>query len=366
MLKQVSPLVLVVAVSACSTPIDRRQANGNFEYVEAGTSAPLVIPEGLDTPRFSKEFEIPQAGAKSNAEFVGEKLDIRPPLQVLPMAEGTHVEEGSDNIKVVVESIDNSVDLKQEIFSTVKGYLQKQGYGIVSEDYDKGSIETDWIETEQVLDSSWFGSDKVYQLRQRFRFDVEVRPHGRTGNLVINLIDHEEHYDGSELPVLLSGEDKRRYTIDMLNSAVAYMSLKREQMIKANRIKQSLGIDMSLHQGGDSESYWVADAPFKRTWDRLRIVLPELGLEVVDMDSSKGLFYVNLNDNSGFWSSLWGDNKLALKEGSYRLLLQESAANKEQTEIRLHDVADQPLANETVEAVYQNLADLMREDRKLR
>ncbi len=267
---------------------------------------------------------------------------------------------------MVVESIDNSVDLKQEIFSTVKGYLQKQGYGIVSEDYDKGSIETDWIETEQVLDSSWFGSDKVYQLRQRFRFDVEVRPHGRTGNLVINLIDHEEHYDGSELPVLLSGEDKRRYTIDMLNSAVAYMSLKREQMIKANRIKQSLGIDMSLHQGGDSESYWVADAPFKRTWDRLRLVLPELGLEVVDMDSSKGLFYVNLNDNSGFWSSLWGDNKLALKEGSYRLLLQESAANKEQTEIRLHDVADQPLANETVEAVYQNLADLMREDRKVR
>lgn len=127
MLKQVSPLVLVVAVSACSTPIDRSQANGNFEYVEAGTSAPLVIPEGLDTPRFSKEFEIPKTGAKSNAEFVGEKLDIRPPLQVLPMAEGTHVEEGSDNIKVVVESIDNSVDLKQEIFSTVKGYLQKQG-----------------------------------------------------------------------------------------------------------------------------------------------------------------------------------------------------------------------------------------------
>lgn len=42
------------------------------------------------------------------------------------MAEGTHVEEGSDNIKIVVESIDNAVDLKQEIFTNLDGFFAQK------------------------------------------------------------------------------------------------------------------------------------------------------------------------------------------------------------------------------------------------
>lgn len=371
MLKKVTPLILIAAVTACSSPVDRRQANDGDAYINAEIEPALVIPDGLITPVYSKEYQIPQFGSKSDVELVGKRLDIRPPLQVLPMAEGTRVEEGSDNIKIVVESIDNDVDLKKELFDVLKSYLSSKSIAILSEDYEKGTIETDWLESEEVIDSNLWGSDEIYSLRQRYQFHVDVRPHGRSGNISIDLIDHTESFNGEEQDIILSGEDKRRYTIDMLNNAVAYMSIKRAQSIKAKRIKESLGIDVSVVKGtgpdieGDDvvQSYWLADAPFERTWERLRIVLPELGFEIIDMDIGKGLYYVNVNDDSGFWSSLWNEKDLPINEGSYRLQLKDT---EDTTEIYLHDAQDIPLDNAVVEAVYEGLAELMKEDRKVR
>ena len=365
MLKKVTPLFLVAAVAACSSPLERRQANGGEDYVQAEQAPMLKIPEGLKAPPYNKEFEVPNLGPKANSALVGKNLDIRPPLQVLPMAEGTHVEEGSDNIKIVVESIDNSVDLKQEIFTNLDGFFAKQGISIRNRDFDKGSIETDWIENTEVLESSLWGSDKEYLLRQRYRFDVETRPHGRTANIVIHLVEHQEFYDGKEQDVLLSSEDKQRYTIDMLNSSIAYMSVKREQAIQANRLKQTLGINVDLVTPEEGAAYWSAKAPYKQVWDRLRIVLPEMGFEIADMDSAKGLYFIKFTDNSGFWSSLWNDKQLALKEGSYRILL-EDGDSPEETKILLRDGEDQPLSNEVVTNVYQSLSNLMKEERKLR
>ncbi|NRD74190.1 outer membrane protein assembly factor BamC [Shewanella sp. VB17] len=373
MLKQVTPLVLLAAVTACSSPVDRRQANGGDEYIHAAIEPTLNIPDGLKTPVYSKEYAIPQLGSKSNQALVGRMLDIRPPLQVLPMAEGTHVEESSDNIKIVVESIDNDIDLKQELYDVLTAYLASKSIAILSEDYQKGLIETDWIENKEVMESNLWGSDDIYLLSQRYQFHVDVRPHGRSGNISIDLIDHKESFDGEQQDIVLTGEDRRRYTIDMLNNAIAYMSVKRAQSIKAKRIKESLGIDISVVKGSGLDiksddfiaSYWLADAAFKQTWDRLRIVLPELGFDIVDMDSSKGLYYINVNDDSGFWSSLWSEKELPIQEGSYRLQLKENAT-KDKTEIYLHDDEDKAVDNVVVEAVYEGLAELMKEDRKVR
>ncbi len=365
MLKKVTPLFLVAAVTACSTPLERRQANGSEDYVQAKQTPMLAIPVGLKTPRYNKEYTVPALGPKVNTALLGKNLDIRPPLQVLPMAEGTHVEEGSDNIKIVVESIDNNTDLKQELFSTIEGYLAKQSIAVRSSDYDKGTIETDWIENREVIESSFWGSDKENLLRQRYRFDIEARPHGRTGNIVIHLVEHQEFYDDKAQEVMLSSEDKQRYTIDMLNSAVAYMSIKRQQILQANRLKQTLGIQVELMTPTEGAAYWLAKAPYKQVWERLGLVLPEMGFEVADTDHSKGLYFIKFSDDSGFWSSLWSEKKLAIEEGSYRLLL-EDGDSADETKIFFRNSEDQPVSNDAISSVYQSLSALMREERKLR
>ncbi|MEH6464227.1 MAG: outer membrane protein assembly factor BamC [Shewanella psychromarinicola] len=365
MLKKVTPLLLVAAITACSTPLDRRQANGDDDFVNAETTPLLTIPQGLNTPTYSKEYDIPAVGNKVNKQLVGKNLDIRAPLQVLPMAEGTHIEESNDNIRVVIESIESTTDLNQEIFDVINGYLAKNNIAVRSEDMAAGFIETDWIENDEIIESNWWSSDKVYQLRQRYRYQVEVKSHGRSGSVAIDLIEHQEFYDDKDQKILLNGEDKRRYTTDMLNNAIAYMSIKRDQAIRAARIEQSLGIKVDLVTNASESAYWLADASYKSVWDRLRLVLPEMGFDVVDMDNSKGLFYINLEESGGFWSSLWSEEKLSLKKGNYRLLLKETE-DVNQTKILLRDVEDKPLPDESITEVYNIISDLMQEDRKIR
>ena len=98
MLKK-GPLILVAAVAACSSPLDRRQANGTEDYVQAEQAPLLKIPAGLKHRPYNKEFDVPAFGPKANATVYGKNLDIRPPLQVLPMAEGAHVEEATTTLK---------------------------------------------------------------------------------------------------------------------------------------------------------------------------------------------------------------------------------------------------------------------------
>lgn len=364
MLKHLTPVLLISTLAACTSPMERRQANGNEEYLNAGTGrGELIIPEGLKAPTYSREYNIPELGPKADSALVGNRLDVRPPLQVLPMAEGTHVEEGSDNIKIVVESVDNDIDLKKEIFDYLTAFLSKRDIKIADSNYETGVIDTDWIEYQEVVDSSIFGADKVYTLKQKYRFDVQVRPHGRTGAIAIELLDHQESYDGDDQETLLTGEDKRRYTIDMLNSAIAYMSQQRESALRAKRVEQSLGIPVQLETG--EQAYFVADADFDKVWNRLRIVLPEMGFEVSDMDRSKKLVFLNYDDDSGFWSSLWGDEQMPLEKGGYRLLLEETD-NPDKTRLLLRTISDEPLSNEVVEGVYKAFSDLMSEDRKVR
>lgn len=366
MFKKATPILLIAAVSACSTPLDRRQANGSDEFVNAEVTPSLTIPSSLTAPAYTKEFEIPPVGAKVNTDIVGKKLDIRAPLQVLPMAEGTHVEEGSENIKIVIESIDNSIDLKQEIFDTIRGSLTSANIGILLDNQEGGFIETDWIDNEEIIESNWWSADKIYQLRQRYRYDIEIKPHGRTANVTINLVEHEEFFDGNNQGVLLSGEDKRRYTIDRLNNSVAYLSAKREQLLRENRLRQSQGIALELVNGaGDADAYWLADAKFKQVWERLRIVLPELGFDIMDMDMNKGLYYVNLEESGGFWSSLWGDESLNLEKGNYRIVIVNSD-DPLKTKIMLRDAADEAVKDDVAVQVYQTIADLMGEKRKVR
>ncbi|MBT1445556.1 outer membrane protein assembly factor BamC [Shewanella sp. JM162201] len=365
MLKQITPIVLVALAAGCSSPMERRQASGSDEYVNAESQAELKIPAGLKAPNYNREYDIPPIGTKANSAMVGKELDIRPPLQVLPMAEGTRVEEGSDNIKVIVESFDNSLDLKQEIYGLLKEYLAGRNVEILREDYAQGSIETGWIETEEVLDTSLWGADKVLTLKQRYQFQVEVRPHGRTGAVIINLLEHQENYDGDDLNRQLTNEDKRRYTIDMLNSSIAYMAVKREQAIKAKRLRESLGIGVELVDGeAEKDAFFLARGDFNQVWNRLRIVLPEMGFEIADMDSSKGLYFLNYNDDSGFWSSLWGDAKLDLDKGTYKLKVTDGGNGT--SELKILDKEDLPLEDEQVAAIYRALSDLMKEDRKVR
>ena len=362
MLKQVSPLVLILAVSACSTPIERRQANGSDGYVNAKSEPKLIIPEGLKDPQYNNEYKIPKI-TKTAKTNIGNALDIRPPLQVLPTAEGTHVEDAGNGIKIVIESIDSTDNLKQEISSSIKSFLKFKDIKVLKETIDPLTIQTDWIESKEVLESSVWGTDKVYTLRQRYEFDVNIKPHGRTGDVTIKLIEHHEDYNGTEQNIMLTGDDEHRYAVDMLNSAIAYLSKARDKSIKTKRLARSAGISTVFIATPENNQHWVAKSNFDKVWERLRIVLPEVGFEIVDVNTNKSLYYADFKQEAGFWSSLWGDSKeLKLENGSY-LVIAKKGTLPNTTDIQILTVDEKPLDTESILSISDIFIKMMQENR---
>ncbi|WP_133406725.1 outer membrane protein assembly factor BamC [Parashewanella tropica] len=360
MLKKVSPLVLIMTVAACSSPSERRQANGSDEYTTEKSEPQLIIPNGLKQPTYSSEFRLPELG-KDKSEQVGTGLDIRPPLQVLALAEGTRVEDNSKGVKVLVESVNSKVNLKSEVVAALKSFLASRNINILKQTDNPFTLQTDWIETTSVVDSNLFGSDKTYTLRQRYEFDVNIKPHGRTGEIAIKLLEHQEEFNGDDQGVKLTSTDMHRYTVDMLNSAISFLRIERNKAINAARIESSLGMKVQF-EAKSNDGYWLVNAPQNKVWDRLRIVLPELGFEIVDMDTSKNLYFVDYKNETGFWSSLWGDsNKIELKDGSYRLTVESQDGG--QTKLVLHDIEDKPLSIDILKSLSQPLITQMAEKR---
>ncbi|MCT7656112.1 outer membrane protein assembly factor BamC [Oceanimonas sp. NS1] len=71
-------LLAVSVLAGCSNPETRSQANRGFDYeTESLRTAPLLIPEGLEAPRFNTEYVIPTDTVRG---AVGKAyLDVRPP-----------------------------------------------------------------------------------------------------------------------------------------------------------------------------------------------------------------------------------------------------------------------------------------------
>lgn len=360
MRNQICSILLISLLTACSSPMEQRQANGNDSYLNAAATADLVIPENLRTPQYRHDYDIPAIGSKVDLNLVGKKLDIRPPLQILPLAEGTQIKQSANDITVEVESIDNQKDLKQEIFDYLTEFLQAKKIAITDSDLESGIIDTNWISYQEVIEAPFWGADKIYRLKQRYQFDVQVEPNARLGTVSIKLLAHEESYNGNKQDIQLTANDKHRYTVDMLNSAISYLSFKREQLNQAKRIAQSSGIPLLLEQ--EKDVYYQADATFDKVWQRLRIVLPEVGFSIVDMDRSKQIMFVSYEKEQGFWDKLFGDNTPVVEEGEYRIQLSPISADA--TKLQLLTKENEPLDSEVVKGLYPSFAKLMAENRE--
>ncbi|USD36376.1 outer membrane protein assembly factor BamC [Ferrimonas sp. SCSIO 43195] len=357
-MKRVLLGVLVVsALAGCSTPLERRQASGSYDYTTQPEPVPMKVPKQLKEPAISSEYQLP--GPTTGSQAMGARVDVRPPLQVLPLAPGTRLQEGADSVTVLIENQFEDINLKQEMLENLTKFLAHKSIPVTDTDNSAGVLKTDWIETVEEFGGSIWGKDE-YRLRQRYQFNIEVKDNGRTGALTIELTDHEELIDEQDQDVVLTDSDKRRYSIDMLNNAISYMNFQRKQERKIRQIQDSEGMELSLGKDADGNAAFTANAEFERVWSRLDKVLPVLGFTVKDLDKSQGTYYVDYDPNQGFWASLWGDNDLlALKSGAYRIKLSEEGGV---SALSFQDADGQPLDDELVTSLYEQFAQYMKKN----
>ena len=349
--KRYSVIACAILVSACSGSDTRRQANQDFEYLNQTTKPELVIAEGLDTPLYTKRYDVPELVEGTENYPVGAAVDVRSPVQVLALSPLVRVEEGSENVTVWFNSRSSQEDISAQVWSLVANFLADKKVAIAKLDDANHTLETDWLINQDTFDEFKEVSD--YELKQRYKFTLLTAASKRTVGLQVDLIDHEERLEGTKVDNELSKGDSRRFAVQMLNLLNIYYEVDRIEGHNKETAEQKaskLKIDFIDQQ----HPVITLSIPFDDAWTLLPRVLNKVGMTVEDEDKLALTMLVSFDEQN---DDYWVNNKVTrvtLAEDDYRIQVGEI---KGHTSIAFFGEDKQPLSAETMSQLFISLKD---------
>ncbi|MBT1449594.1 outer membrane protein assembly factor BamC [Glaciecola sp. XM2] len=351
-------LCAVAALTACTSSETRKQVSGNLDYLEVETAEALKVPSDLQPPSMSNRYELPQLQSELNIK--GTEISIASPRLVLPLVNGSHVEEGSAGAEVLFDQLNDNEPLSKTIWDTVLSYLELNEVSVESFDQQKNELYTGWVVTQEELESNWyeFGSEFTENAK-RFKLSLELAPHGRTAALKAELVEFIDA-DGSSLLPQLSVFEERAERVDFLNNIIAEydVGIRLEQSQRLALIRDGFSSKLGFNPNGDPA--FVVDAAYENAWPRLLLVLRKMGFDVIDMDQSSGLMFVKYNgQEESWWSGFFSEEELQLEKVNYRLAIESVG---EQTAITFKDSENVPFDAQTVTDLFEPFADYMAQE----
>lgn len=360
--KKVLLASLVVALGGCSL-FDDEQADVStrYQYIKSTQQAPLKLPENAESPRYTDEYRVPDLGGNAQRTEFGEVLDISSPSLVLPVVSGSRVVAGTREAVVQFDQVDDSQPLDVAIWNSLINYLDDRGIGVVDFDNDNQTLKTDWMIIEPEDDSPWYSWSKTERsIGQRFEFKLDVKPHGRSAELYVNLVDYLETIE-DEVKAEISDAQTRRNEVDILNSVISHYETQL-RIADARRLKQiQTGVDMQLGFNANGDSAYIVDANYDVAWPRLLLVLRKLGFNVKDLDKSTGLIFVSYaGTDDGWWSGLFGGkDELPIEKKDYRIIASPQGGV---TSVTWKDAENSLLSAKTITEIFDPFAAVMAED----
>jgi len=352
-------LTIALAVAGCSTKQERQIASSTFEYVEQGDTVSLKIPTNVDAPEFSNEFEVPKLETDGN--YVGRQVTVLSPALVLPLVRGSYIEDGQKEAVILFDQVDDKQPLDTTIWNSLLSYLEEQGIGVDSFDKQQQKLITDWMLIDMEEDSAWYSwTSTERNIGKRFEFNLELKPHGRTGALKARLVDYLETV-GGDVQANVNPETARRNEIDVLNKVIGHYA-QQIRVADAKRLKQIRdGLSMKMGFDANGEPAFVVDAEYDVTWSRLLLVLRKLGFDVRDLDKSNGVLFITYEGaDSGWWDNLWGSNDdLPIDKSKYRMQLGDLG---QKTSITMLTDENTPVTAEFMTRIHSAFADTMATD----
>lgn len=350
--------LVAFAIAGCAGKEEREIASGSFKYLEAAQHKSLDVPEDFDSPNYSQRYILPDVGENAPKDLKGKKLKVTPPSLILPLVAGTHVEEGSEDAKVLFDQINDNEPLQKTVWDTVLTYLEKSNVGVETFEKENNILVTDWVTEKREIPSSWYDfTDSFVSVKKKFKFTMTLAPHGRTASLKTELVDYVDEQGRTALDQidLIS---KRTAESNFLNSVIIEydFGIRLANTQRIAKIRQGFNTDMGFDADGNPA--FVVDAVFENTWPRLLLVLRKMGFDVKDLDQSTGLLFVQYNGiESSWWSGLFGsEDKLDIEKNEYRLQL---GGVGEKTTVTFMDNESKPFDAKRITKIFAPFKDYM-------
>lgn len=294
------------------------------DFAKAQAEKELKAPPELSPFKPDNLFVIPQLPEASEKAPVGDALDMRPPALVLATAEGVQPLQETKEPSAVITLNFN------ELQSELKVFLEQSNIKIRSEDEATHTVQTDWVETEEI---GWFSHWVMWEdtLSYRWAYRIQISPGERPNEQIVTVVAtdaNRQERSGDWKPSELT----RRHSTIMLNRILGYHDDVQAEEARKRILAARAGINVELWEDDSGMTGLLASAAFDNAWEATPAVFTGLGFELEDKDTTKHLYYFRLNESEsgGFWSNLfsWGTKsedevRKHLEPGEYLVQLTE-------------------------------------------
>ncbi|WP_245849791.1 outer membrane protein assembly factor BamC [Oceanimonas doudoroffii] len=308
-------LLAVSVLAGCSNPETRSQANRGFDYeTESLRTAPLLIPEGLEAPRFNTEYVIPTDTVRG---AVGKALDVRPPTQVLPLVRGTEAMDEGTGLWFYQQRLDQP--LERELTQALSAFFEQSD---AEHNTVAGGFESD--------------GEAIGAPKQQFRWQLTPDPVRRAVGIQVQATEGADRL----------AQDRLRAEASMLNAfSLSYQQALSRQQELLDQGPIALRLD-------SEQARLLAEQGYDRTWKRLITLLPKLGFDISNRQQALG--YVDV-EFDGLSKGDWRDLKLpalSIPEQEYRIQLGDQG---ELTSLTLSDKNREPVSAEVLNELANTL-----------
>lgn len=353
--------MLSLTLTACSS-VDSKRAQGDFDYATKQESKAFIVPQDLDMPAKQQEFVIPKE--INHQGSIGNRVDVRAPSLVLPIAASSRVVadsheaiiwfdkvlEGEDLLAFVQNALINQLTADNVNYEFVKSSSQNDPASkkqSITETY-----ESDWYHNE--VESGWLFTDIESSTSLRFRYDLFAKSHGRSVSLKVSLIDFlKTDSDGGSKTI--EPIDKQRVEMNMLNEIVAQVDYNYRKQQRENRLMRANQKLVTIGENKEKEPAYIVEMEPENLWDNMPIFFEKHGFTINDLNETNKIYYVSFTKPEiSLWDTIWGDEPpvIEVSDAKYQFVLASIEGSSEKTSVTVYDADGEPLPIETLEQVF--------------
>jgi outer membrane protein assembly factor BamC len=342
-------VVAVTLVAAgCSNPTKRI-------YEESTFGRPLEVPPDLTLPSYDESLEL--SGAPATVPVRAELSTVT----VLPdQANMVLARDGAQRWLVLNGE-------PAQVWPWVRNFWLKKGFALRLEDPATGIIETEWTQQQSIpVDAARAATDgKVYSvpLREKYRVRFERGEKGGTTEVYLTHRGAELSEQEKLLAWRVRPSDPE-LEIEALKQLMVFLGVEQEKAGGVLKAPQEIVRRATLNADAQGTSILHIDEDFARSWRRVELALDRLGYRIEDRDRSRGVFYVQVEndvadlngDKKKSWFARWFGGAAA-GAVEYQIVLKDEGAA---TNIYARSKAGDPIDNAQAEPVLKQLQERLQ------
>jgi len=238
--KIASVVILTLSVTSCARFEKRAQAEGDFDYVNS------TLTNHYNAGNFTQDeirsvFQIQPLTEQQKAfGLLAENVDIRPPIQLMPVIEGVQLDPEEINTKVWFNAFSHDDKMEQKVWDLTIKYLAANNAEKVKADRQKLVIYTG-----PVIQTRSYGRNDIVE-QASYMLEFSKAEDGRSVSMMIDVKNHQLLNNDFKVKEILQARTKHNIEVNFINDLLRFAYQEKESEKKvANKIPNLLMLGIS-------------------------------------------------------------------------------------------------------------------------